>query len=175
MQKMISNLRLWFINLGFKFKFLLVCLGLGVAVGISVEGSEVIRLIKLNDALTNSVNSCKLLPLWEQVLSKGGSVPKGYALETIAVLCDADSLMGSLPPIDLKNPDGSPLSKTYQDEIILQHKIVAFSNEIKRTKGDVGFFMLICLGLGFSLGSLPLAWDFFLKRLAELANAIRGG
>lgn len=158
-----------FSSLHFRLKFLISCLFAGLLVCIFSQTTEVIRIVKLNSAMNSSIASCKLLPPWE-ILEKGAEPVK------VAVLCEENDLMtATLPSLDFKAINGAPIGETYKKEIILQHKIVAFAYEKNSAENHLIGFIISCLSIFLFIGLLPYIWAFFLKRLSEVASAIRGG
>ena len=163
-----------YLDLNFRAKFFIASVFISFCLALIIESGDFIKYIKFSYALNNVVAECKKLPPWEnipEVDSKSGET----APKEIAVLCDEELLTeDNIPPLDLKNPDGTAISKTYKQEIVLQHKIVTFAQFRDWKADDIVKGFAGSLGLGLFVGVIPFLWNFFLKRLAEISSAIRG-
>lgn len=173
----------------YEFKFFLIAVSTGVLISIFPLTYNIIQFQKRKNELSKNIRACLKKPHFQKKI--GSQLPDNNT-PTITAIDPATT-----KPIITQPLPGSPSSDStipVVTHIICNSKFLADSlinypqfklqgvqleiakNEVRylATKSKIFYLPMIIVPIFFLLGTLPLLWVFFLNRICDISDAIRG-
>jgi hypothetical protein len=131
----------------YNFRFFLIAAFIGILISIFPTTYNIIQLQKNKTELNKNIKIC---------LKKSVESPL-YKKSKLSLVCEPDVLAGLL-----------------NDSRGIQHKIIVNSLNSTRIKKSIWGIPFFIITISILFGILPLLWVFFLNRVSDISNAIRG-